>query len=173
MSEMQLLRAISKLERRIDRLTSIDVASVGGVAALSYSEATNERGLLIKFINRTGHASVKGELVACSTATDREVILQANEYDTIAVVQQAGVAEGSEMWCWVNGSVCDVLAKDSTAFTRGNILIAADTDGRADNLANPGGGLPGTDTHFKECGHVMESAAGGTNVLVLCCLHFN
>ena len=139
-----------------------------------YSDATtHERGMLVKFINRTGAASVKGSLVSCSTTADREVILQANEYDTIAVVQEAGVAEGAEMWCWVNGSVAQVLAKDATAFTRGNILIAADTDGRADNVGNPGGGLPGTDTHFKECGHVMESKGGGTNVLVLCSLHFN
>lgn len=145
----------------------------GDVVALGYDSATNERGFLVKMINRTGGASVKGTLIFCSTAADREVIKQANEYDTVGVVQEAGVAEGSEMWVWVNGSVCQVLAKDSVAFTRGNILIAADTDGRADNVANPGTGLPGAEVHFKECGHILESKSAGTDVLVLVSLHFN
>jgi hypothetical protein len=58
------------------------------------------------------------------------------------------------MWVWMAGSVCQVLSKDTVASTRGNILLAGDTDGRAIDIANPGGGLPGTDTHFKECGHI-------------------
>jgi hypothetical protein len=144
-----------------------------GNAAIGDDLTTRERGFLVRFINRTGGASVKGTLVSASTTADREVIKQANEYDTIAVVYEAGVPEGLEMWCWVGGSVAQVLAKDSTDFTRGNILLAADTDGRADNTTNPGSGLPATNTHFKECGHVMESKSGGTDVLVLCMLHFN
>jgi hypothetical protein len=148
----------------------------GDVVALGYDSATNERGYLVKMINRTGHASVKGELVACSTATDREVILQANEYDTVGAVEEAGVAEASEMWVWMLGSVCQVLYKENTASTRGNILVADAVNGRASDIANPGGGLPGTDTHFTECGHVLQSvAAGGAGVsnLVLAILHFN
>jgi hypothetical protein len=152
---------------------ALSVSIHGGVVALGYDSVTNERGFLVKMINRTGHSSVKGELVACSTATDREVILQANEYDTVGVVEEAGVAEASEMWVWMTGSVCQVLMKNTVAAVRGDILIAADTDGRADDLANPGGGLPGTDTHFKECGHIMQSVGGGTNVLALAILHFN
>jgi len=152
---------------------SLSIVSHGGVVALGYDSATNERGYLVKMINRTGHSSVKGELVSCSTAADREVILQANEYDTVGVVEEAGVAEGSEMWVWMIGSVCQVLYKNSVAATRGNILIAADTDGRAIDIANPGGGIPGTDTHFKECGHVLETKIAGTNVLALAILHFN
>lgn len=54
----------------------------------------------------------------------------------------------------------------------GDILLAADTDGRAIGTSNPGSGLPGTDTHFKECGHFVESKSAGTNVLALACLHF-
>jgi hypothetical protein len=152
---------------------SLSIVSQGGVVALGYDSATNERGYLIKMINRTGHTSVKGELVSCSTTADREVILQTNEYDTVGVVQEAGIAEGSEMWVWMLGSVCQVLYKDSNAATRGNILIAADTNGRAIDITNPGSGLPATDTHFKECGHVMESKNSGTNVLALAILHFN
>lgn len=152
---------------------TIALLQQGGVVALGYDSATNERGFLAKFINRTGHTSVKGELVACSTATDREVILQANEFDTIGVVQEAGVAEASEMWIWLNGSVCQVLYKNSTAATRGNLLLAADTDGRCIDVTNPGSGVPATETHFKECGHVLQSVGAGTNVLALAMIHFN
>lgn len=144
-----------------------------GKVAMGQDDTTNEIGMLKKLVNRTGGASVKGTLVSCSTAAAMEAVKQTNEYDTIGVVQEAGVAEGSEMWVWGPGSMCQVLAKNGVAFTYGNILIAADTDGRANNLSNPGGGLPGTDTHFKECGHVWESKAAGTDVLVLCELHFN
>jgi hypothetical protein len=142
-------------------------------AAIGQDLATGERGYLLKMTNGTGAATVKGTLVACSTAANDKFILQANEYDTIGVVQEAGVADGSDAWVWVNGSICQVLFKDSVAATAGNILLAADTDGRAIDVANPGGGLPGTDTHFKECGHVLETKSAGTNVLVLASLHFN
>lgn len=152
---------------------SLSIASHGGVVAIGYDSATNERGFLIKVINRTGHTSVKGELVSASTTTDREVILQSNEFDAFGVVQEAGVAEGSEMWIWGVGSVCQVLYKDSNAATRGNILLCADTDGRAIDITNPGSGLPSVETHFKEAGHVMQSVGAGTNVLALCVLHFN
>ena len=145
----------------------------GDVIALAYDSTTGERGTQVKMINKTGSASVKGNLVWLSTATDKGFILQANEYDTIGVVDEAGIADGSEAWVWMPGSVCQVLYKNSTAVTHGNILIAADTDGRAIDIANPGGGLPGTDTHFKECGHVMQTLTGGTDVLVLACIHFN
>jgi hypothetical protein len=152
---------------------TISLIHHGESVGIGYDTGTSERGFLLKMVNRTGGTSVKGTLVACSTTADREVIKQANEYDTIGVVQEAGVAEGSDIWVWMIGSVCQVLMKDTVAAVHGNILIAADTDGRADNIANPGSGLPGTDTHFKECGHMMESKNAGTNVLALAILHFN
>ncbi len=148
------------------------VSASNKVVAIGSDTSTGERGLLVKMINRTGHASVKGEIVAASTATDKEVILQANEYDAIGVVQEAGVAEGSEMWVWMPGSVCQVLYKNSVAATRGYVLLAADTDGRGIDIAVPSSN-PVVAEHFKECGHVMESKGAGTNVLVLCCIHFN
>jgi hypothetical protein len=157
------------------KLTGANLMSIIGenVVSFGFNASTKERGLMLKFINRTGAASVKGTVCAVSTTTDREVIKQANEYDSICVVQEAGVAEGAEMWCWVNGSVCQVLFKDGIAPVRGDVAIAADTDGRANQFANPGGGLPGVDTHFKEIGHIMESKSSGTDVLALVCLHFN
>jgi len=152
---------------------TLKTVQIGGVVAIGYDPTTGERGILTRGINRTGHTSVKGELVSCSTSADDEYILQGNEYDTVAVVAESGIAEGEEMWMWKPGSRAQVLLKDTTAATRGQILIAADTDGRAIGIANPGGGLPGTDTHFKECGHILQSKSAGTNVLVLAEIHTN
>ena len=152
---------------------ALSLLQIGDVVALGYDSVTGERGFLTKCVNRTGGASVKGKLVSCSTTADREIILQTNEYDTIGVIAESGIAEGSEVWIWKNGSRCEVLYKDAVAATRGNILIAADTDGRAIDVGNPGTGLPAVDTHFKECGHVCESKTAGTDVLVLADLHFN
>jgi hypothetical protein len=152
---------------------ALSVLSHGGKVALGYDSSTNERGFLVKMLNRTGGVSVKGTLLAPSTTADREVVKQSSEYDTIAVVQEAGVAEGSEMWCWMPGSVCQMLFKDGATPAQGEIALGADTDGRADRTANPGGGLPGTDTHFKEVGHVLEDKASGTDVLALVAFHCN
>ncbi len=69
--------------------------------------------------------------------------------------------------------LAQVLWKNSTAATRGNVAISDAVDGRASDIANFGGGLPGADTHFQEIGHVLETKSGGTNVLVFCNLHFN
>jgi hypothetical protein len=145
-------------------------------AGYGYDSATGERGFVVKVKNGTGGNTVKGQLVACSTSADDTVILQANEFDTIGAIAEAGVANGAYFWMWVNGSICQVRYKANTGSTHGNILIADADNGDASDITNPGGGLPGTDTHFKECGHVLEtkSAGGlGTYQLVLCSLHFN
>jgi hypothetical protein len=148
------------------------LTSTTGLVALGSDSATNERGFLVKFINRTGATSVKGTVVSASTATDREVIKQANEFDSIGVIAEAGIAEGSDMWLWMCGSVAQVLMKDGVAAVRGYVALAADTDGRADNVDVPTSN-PVVAQHFKEIGHVMQSVNAGTNVLALVCLHFN
>ncbi len=138
----------------------------------SRARLTAEGGLAVLMTNGTGATSVKGSLVAASTAADRAFVLQANEYDAIGAVYESGVANGSDCWVVVSG-VAEVLFKDTVGSTRGNILIADAVDGRGSDIANPGSGLPAVETHFKECGHVLETKAGGTGVLVLCALHFN
>jgi hypothetical protein len=152
---------------------TLSAAIHGGVSAIGYDSATNERGFLLKVTNRTGASSVKGLLVSASTTTDREAIKQANEFDCFGIIQEAGVAEGSEMWIWMNGSICQVMFKDGVTPARGEVAMCADTDGRADRFANPGSGLPAIETHFKEIGHLLESKSSGTDVLALVCLHFN
>lgn len=120
---------------------ALSLITIGGAVAIAHDATTGERGTVLRYVNRTGHTSVKGELVSLSTTADKEVILQANEFDTVGVVAEAGIAEGAEMWVWIIGSVCQVLFKDTVASTRGNLLLAADTDGRAIDVNNPGIGL--------------------------------
>jgi hypothetical protein len=149
------------------------ISTGDGKAAIGSDSATGERGFLVKVVNRTGETSVKGKLVAASTTADNEVILQANEFDAFGVIQEAGISQGSEMWIWVNGSICQVMFEDGIAPVRGNVAICSDVDGRADQFDNPGTGLPGVEIHFKEVGHVMESKSSGTNVLALVMTHYN
>lgn len=146
---------------------------VMGNSALGYDPVTGESGPLLRVIQRTGGVSVKGELVSCSLAADDSLIKQSNEYDAVGVIAQAGIADGELCWVWSEGAIAQVLYEDGEAATRGNILLAAPTDGRGIDIANPGGGLPGTDTHFKENGHVMQSVASGTDILARCWLHHN
>lgn len=151
---------------------ALTLLHIGNKVALGYDDATGERGFLTKIVNGTGSASVKGTLVSVSTTADNKFVLQANEYDTMGIVAEAGIANDAECWIWKNGSTAQVLYKDTVASTRGQICTAADTDGRAIDIVVPVGS-PGIDAHFKEIGHVRESKIAGTDVLVLVELHFN
>jgi hypothetical protein len=148
------------------------LTSTTGTVALGSDAATNERGFLVKHINRTGHTSIKGECVSASPTTDREVILSPSGFDIIGVVQEAGVAEGGEMWVWCNGSVAQVLLKDGVAAVRGYVGLGDDVDGRAYVVAVPSSN-PVVAEHFREIGHCMQSVNAGTNVLALFSIHFN
>lgn len=160
-----------KLEQAY-RFLRDDIGLFDSMFSDTKSRITPEGGFAIRILNKTGAVSVKGALVSLSTDVDNAVILQTNEYDTIGVFYDSGVADGQLATVVVSG-IADVLYKDGVASKRGNILLAADTNGRAIDIANPGDGIPGTDTHFKECGHVSETKTAGTNVLVKCILHFN
>ena len=151
---------------------ALQLLTAGDVVALGFDPATGERGFLTKIVNGTGAASVKGALVSESTTADNQYIHQSNEFDTIGVVAEAGIADGSATWIWKNGSRCQVLLKDGESATRGYLMLAADTDGRARNVDVPSSN-PAVAEHFKEVGHVAESKASGTNVLVLTDTHYN
>ena len=141
-------------------------------AAFGYDSATGERGFLIKMKNKTGAATVKGMVVSADSANDNAFVAQSSEFDAFGVVQEAGIADASDAWVWVNGSVAQVLFKDSEAATRAYVALASDTDGRALCVAVPTSN-PVVAEHFKEIGHVLETKSGGTDVLALCHLHFN
>ena len=128
-------------------------------------------GLMIKLINKTGVASVKGSVVSSNTAVDNSFILQANEFDSIGVVYENGIADGELCWIVIQG-IAEVLFKDTVAVVRGYVALAADTNGRATNIDVPSSN-PVVAEHFKEIGHVLESKNAGTNVLAKVVLHFN
>lgn len=140
--------------------------------ALGVDSATGERGFLVKMVNKTGVATVKGSVICPSPTTDNSFALQYDMFDSIGVVAEAGVADASEAWVWVNGSICQVLFEDTKASTREYVAIAAATDGRAEAIPVPTVS-PAAAEHFKEIGHTMESVSAGTDILVLCHLHFN
>jgi hypothetical protein len=142
----------------------------------AYSETykgniTPEGGFFIMLTNGTGADSVKGTLVACSTTADNQFVLEATRYDTFGVVYDNGVPNGKECRVVLSGRA-QVLFKNSQSATRGYVVLASDTAGRAYNINVPSSN-PGQNEHFMECGHVLESKDAGTNVLVYCILHFN
>jgi len=140
---------------------------------MHYDSGTGERGFQIKMNNKTGGATVKGTLVSASSSTSNAFIAQSSGYDTFGIVYEAGINDGSEAWIWVTGSVAEVLWKDNTASTMGNVALGDDTDGRAYDVAVPSGN-PVVAEHFREIGHVLETQANNlTDSLVLVHLHFN
>lgn len=142
-------------------------------AAINGTFLTAEGGYTVPLVNKTGSATVKGTVVAVSSGTASAFTAQTVEYDSIGVVYDAGIADGSSCRVVVAG-IADVLLKDGTAGTRGYWVQADPVDGRASMLAMPpGGGIPQHDEHFKEVGHCMQTVGAGTNVLARCILHFN
>lgn len=132
-------------------------------------------GVAVKLVNKTGAASVKGTIVRADATTDDAFTIAAiDELQSIGIVYEDGVADGSECWVVIYG-IADVLLKDTTASTHGNWVYVSDTAGRAEATlaAPPGGGIPELDIHMGEVGHALESIAGGTDVLARVCLHFN
>ena len=83
--------------------------------------AFNERGgYMVKMINKTGAPSVKGMVGRASATTDFGFSETASdEAQTICVVYDAGVADGSECFVVIYGPA-QVLLTDSTASTHGN-----------------------------------------------------
>jgi hypothetical protein len=137
---------------------------------------TPEGGLAVKLTNKTGGASVKGELVEASTGTDNAFMdASADSNHPIGVVYEAGVADGSECWIVIAG-IAEVLLEDSTAATRGYWARTSENDAnRADcsNAAPPGGTIAALEAHACEIGHCLESQTAGTDVLCKILMHFN
>lgn len=147
--------------------TGIPVVNSGTWSVPSNAMITPEGGYAIKLINRTGHASVKGEVVIASTSADGEVNIAPTSTEMpIGCVYNAGVAEGSAIWVVVAG-IAEVLY-DASATTRGNwVQTSALTAGRADGSS---GSSPGV-APFREIGHAIASASG--NALGKIVIHFN
>lgn len=136
---------------------------------------TNDGEFQIKLTNKTGVATVRGELVQPDTTTDSAfVITAADDPECFGVVAEASVADGSDAWITISGRA-QVLLKDTTAATRANWVKTSDVAGRADaTLAGPpGGGVVQLDEHMLEIGNSIESQTAGTDVLAWILMHFN
>ena len=123
-------------------------------------------GFAIKLTNKTGSSTVAGQLIQTDTTTnDAFATSGANSDDTIGIVLEAGIADGSEAWVVISG-IADVLM-DSGGSVRGDRIISSATAGSAD-VWNVGGAVA---THFLEIGHCIETRAGAG--LARCIVHFN
>lgn len=172
-------------ETEIDTLLSGKVSDTGDtmtgdLIAPTFSTAkaklNADGGLMVKVTNKTGGASVKGEVVSVYSATAinnavRKILIDIP--DPIGVFYESGVADGSEAWVVVSG-IADVYFVGNTVrgyLARG--FITGDTGyvtGQALSEAVPTSPFA-TDKHFYEMGHVLESRTGAG--LAKCVLHFN
>jgi len=73
---------------------ALSVLSHGGKVALGYDSSTNERGFLVKMLNRTGGVSVKGTLLAPSTTAGAPSALTAANAELQRTLQEANQLKG-------------------------------------------------------------------------------
>jgi hypothetical protein len=151
---------------------ALQLNSYGGVVAMGFDSVTGESGFLQKLRHDSGGASVAGTVVSNATGYNLMVAPQENEFDAVGVLAEDGVADGGLIWVWKNGSRCKVLLEDGEAGNNGYVAICAATNGRMKAVAVPSSN-PVVAEHFKEIGHVCESASSGTSAKVLVDLHFN
>lgn len=165
-----------------DKLRTLDIiaAASSGVAATKLHNKlrliTDDGGFATEMINKTGAASVKGSIVSASTSADNSfVVTSGDSIQPMAIVYDGGIPDGGVCRIVTYGTAY-VLIKNGTTATHGYwVKVSDDTDGRADatNAAPPGGTVGALEDHMSEIGHCLESAGSGTDVLVLCLLHFN
>jgi hypothetical protein len=136
---------------------------------------TRDGGLAIKLFNRTGAATVKGQIVCSDAATDNGVILTgANDDDAIGVFLDAGIADDAYAWVVFSG-MAYVAFEDNVAAVHGNWVATGAVEA---GYARTQGAPPaaGVAAHFEEIGHCIESVSaggGGTHILAKCVIHFN
>ncbi len=147
--------------------TGTGLVSLGDeVEVVQKIKLTSLGGYAIKLTNKTGSNSVAGQLVQTDTTTNDAVNLSGvNSDDTIGIILDSGVSDGTDMWVVVYG-IADVLM-DAVGSVRGDRIISAPVGGFATPW-NVGGAVA---THFQEIGHCIETRGGAG--LARCVLHFN
>ena len=124
---------------------------------------TKEGGDAVWLMNKTGAASVKGEVLApSSTTADAVDQTAANSFSAIGITYESGIPDGDYMWV-VDGGRCQVKM-DAGGAALSDRLITSATAGRAD-VNN----TPAAADHFKEIGHTIGTAAA--NALVWAMIH--
>lgn len=129
---------------------------------------TPEGGLACQMINKTGLASVKGMVIRAGSVDNSFIIAPISSDEPLSIVYENGIADGELTWVVFSGKAL-VLLQDGIGSTAGHWSGVSDvTAGRIDSVTEP----PATVKHDQEVGHVLESKSSGTDVLVLCSLHF-
>lgn len=134
---------------------------------------TGTGGLCIKLTNVTNTSTTKGNLVSPSTSSANSFELSINDYDSMGVVYESGIAHGQDAWVVVSG-IADVLVTNSSSYggwVRSQGLTQAGK-GLIDSSPESISALS-TQLHFKEVGHSFQTAASGSNYLVRTVIHFN
>ena len=116
---------------------------------------TPEGGFAVKLTNKTGGASVKGNLLKISTTTGNAVALCGTSARDIAgFMYSNGVSDGSDVWVVTSG-IAPVLMESDQAATRGeHCVISRDEAGRAYSMSNP------SDSDYF-CGRFLDNIAAG------------
>lgn len=137
---------------------------------------TDEGGIAVALINKTGAASIKGTIIASGSVSESFTTCPADLESPIGVVYESGIADGERCLVVMYG-VVDVLLQNSTVGVYpGWVRISATAAGRADatNAGPPGGAIAELGRHMREIGHTLEAVSpGGTDQLCRIMLHFN
>lgn len=150
-------------------LSNFTSVTAGGLVRL-----TQEGGLAVKLLNKSGAASVRGYVVEANDNTNRAVSLtQVDMPDAIGVFYESGVADGELAWVVISGLAYVYFVGSATRGQLARTFLTADGSFVAGNaLAENFPAAPFlSDKHFCEIGHVLESRTGAG--LALCALHFN
>lgn len=169
-----------KPEFRGDLTLSESVGGSGTVGELKpyvlgwVPQLNKEGGYMVRLINKTGGASVKGYVVTNSSTTANAVEKAVDgQPDALGVFYESGVADGTEAWVVVSG-IADVYFIGSTSLGYlARTFIASEAgyvSGQALAEAVPSSPFA-SDKHFCEIGHVLEARTGAG--LARCVLHFN
>lgn len=136
-------------------------------------QMTQEGGLAVKMINKTGAPSIKGYLVKISPTVDNgaEYTID-DDLNWVGVVYEAGVIDGNEMWVVIEGKaeVYYGTAVNRGTFSRVPAAGEAIASGQALNEPFPAPPFVGV-KHFQEVGHPLVSIVGPGLALTL--LHKN
>lgn len=123
-------------------------------------------GFAVKLTNKTGAASVEGEIVIASTATALAVASTgADSVIPIGSFLDSGVPDGKDAWIVISG-IANVKY-DAAGADMGDWIKCSGTVKRAESS---GSEVPGVN-HFRELGHAIEDAAA--NSLGRIVMHFN
>lgn len=126
---------------------------------------TTTGGYAIRLTNKTGVATVAGQIVEASTTTDDAFgAIGLNDTHPIGVVLDAGVADDAEAWVVVSG-IADVLI-DAGGCAHGDRLITSGNTAGSADVDNS----PAVAVHFQEIGHSIETRVGAGLARVV--LHF-